>query len=59
MGKSVGTDAGKNTFLSIHGLTVCEGMVTAHTAAAMDCLYFFENNEYMLSLAQSLVGRTN
>ena len=59
MGKSVGTDAGKNTFLSIHGLTVCEGMVTAHTAAAMDCLYFFENNEYMLYLAQSLVGRTN
>ena len=59
MGKSVGTDAGKNTFLSIYGLTVCEGMVTAHTAAAMDCLYFFENNEYMLSLAQSLVGRTN
>lgn len=59
MGKSVGTDAGKNTFLSIHGLTVCERMVTAHTAAAMDCLYFFENNEYMLSLAQSLVGRTN
>lgn len=59
MGKSVGTDAGKNTFVSLHGMEICEGLVKSHTAAAMDCLYFFENNGYMLSLAQSLTGRTN
>ena len=59
MGKSVGTDAGKNTFVSLHGLEICEGMVKSQTAAAMDCLYFFNDNEYMLSLAQSLVVRTN
>ena len=59
MGKAVGTDAGKNTFVSLHGLKVCEGLVKAHTAAAMDCLFFFQNNEYMLSLAESLSTRTN
>ena len=59
MGKSVGTDAGKNTFVSLHGVAMCEGMVKAQTAAAMDCLFFFKNNEYMLSLASKLTDRTN
>ena len=59
MGKAVGTDAGKNTFVSLHGLDICEGMVKSQTAAAMDCLFFFPNNEYMLSLAESLSARIN
>ncbi len=59
MGKSVGTDAGKNTFVSLHGIAICEGMVKVQTAAAMDCLYFFNDNDYMLSLAQKLTKRTN
>ncbi len=59
MGKAVGTDAGKNTFVSLHGLDSCKGMVRSQTAAAMDCLYFFKDNEYMLSLTQSLTDRTN
>lgn len=59
MGKSVGTDAGKNTFVSLHGIAICEGMVKVQTAAAMDCLYFFNDNDYMLSLAQKLTNRTN
>ena len=59
MGKAVGTDAGKNTFVSLHGLEICEGMVKSQTAAAMDCLFFFHNNDFMLSLAQSLTDRTN
>lgn len=59
MGKSVGTDDGKNTFVSLHGIEICEGMVKSHTAAAMDCLFFFENNDYMLSLAKGLTDRTN
>ena len=59
MGKAVGTDAGKNTFVSLYGLEICEGMVNSHTSAAMDCLYFFAHNEYMLSLAKSLTDRTN
>ncbi len=59
MGKAVGTDAGKNTFVSLYGLEISEGMVKSQTAAAMDCLYFFDNNEFMLSLAQQLTNRTN
>jgi len=59
MGKSVGTDAGKNTFVSLHGIAICEHMVKAQTAAAMDCLFFFPENEYMLSLAKELTDRTN
>ena len=59
MGKSVGTDAGKNTFVSLHGVEMCEGMVKSQTAAAMDCLYFFPDNGYMLSLAKELTDRTN
>ena len=57
MGKAVGTDAGKNTFVSIHGVEACEAMVRAQTAAAKDCLYCFEDNGYMLSLADSLTNR--
>lgn len=59
MGKGVGTDAGKNTFVSLYGVEICEGMVKSQTAAAMDCLYFFPNNDFMLSLAQQLTDRTN
>jgi geranylgeranyl diphosphate synthase type II len=59
MGKAVGTDAGKNTFVSLYGVEICEGMVKSQTAAAMDCLFFFNDNDFMLSLAQSLTNRTN
>ena len=59
MGKGVGTDAGKNTFVSLYGVGICEGMVKSQTAAAIDCLYFFPNNDFMLSLAQQLTDRTN
>ena len=59
VGKAVGTDAGKNTFVSLYGVEICEGMVKSQTAAAMDCLYFFPNNDFMLSLAQQLTDRTN
>lgn len=59
MGKSVGTDAGKNTFVSLHGVEMCGGMVKSQTAAAMDCLFFFPDNGYMLSLAKELTDRTN
>ena len=59
VGKAVGTDAGKNTFVSLYGVEICEGMVKSQTAAAIDCLYFFPNNDFMLSLAQQLTDRTN
>ncbi len=59
MGKAVATDAGKNTFVSLYGVEICREYVSAHTAAAMDCLYFFSDNAFMCALIRSLAARTN
>ena len=58
MGKGVGTDEGKNTFVRLYGLEKCEELVQRYTAIAIDALECFEDAEYMKSLALDLVGRT-
>ena len=58
MGKGVGTDEGKNTFVRLYGLAKCEELVQRYTAVAIDALSAFEDSEYMISLAKSLVART-
>ena len=58
MGKGVGTDAGKNTFVRLYGLETCEELVQRYTAVAIDALSVFQDPAYMISLAQSLVART-
>lgn len=58
MGKAVGTDATKNTFVRLYGLQKCEELVAEHTKQAIDALRAFDNNEYMVELAQSLTTRT-
>ena len=58
MGKGVGTDEGKNTFVRLYGLEKCEQLVQRYTAIAIDALECFEDAEYMKSLALDLVGRT-
>ena len=57
MGKGVGTDAAKNTFVRLYGLEKCEELVQTYTQQAIDALSAFENNEYMISLARSLTDR--
>ena len=57
MGKGVGTDAAKNTFVRLYGLEKCEELVQKYTQQAIDALSAFENNEYMISLARSLTDR--
>jgi len=57
MGKGVGTDAAKNTFVRIYGLDKCAQMVDNYTAAAVEALSAFEDNAYMLELAKSLTVR--
>ena len=59
MGKGVGTDETKNTFVRIYGLEKCEDLVQKYTAVAIDALHIFENNEYMIALAKSLTERRN
>ncbi len=58
LGKAVGVDEGKNTFVRLYGLAECENLVQKYTQQAIDCLAEFENNEFMIALAKSLTDRT-
>ena len=58
MGKGVGTDACKNTFVRLYGLEKCEELVRRYTTIAVEALSVFEDTAYMISLARSLVART-
>ena len=57
MGKGVGTDETKNTFVKLYGLEKCEDLVQKYTAVAIDALNIFEDNTYMTALAKSLTDR--
>lgn len=57
LGKSVGTDAVKNTFVQLYGLDVCDKMVMEHTQQAVDALDTFPGNAYMKWLSNSLTNR--
>ena len=58
MGKGVGTDAAKNTFVRLYGLDKCEELVQKYTAYAIDALNAFEDTGYLKELAYSLTSRT-
>jgi len=58
MGKGVGTDANKNTFVRLYGLEKCEELVQKYTDFAISALDIFDDAEYLISLAKSLTGRT-
>ena len=57
MGKGVGTDAGKNTFVRLYGLDRCEILVKEYTEQAVSALSVFEDTAYMIALAKSLTDR--
>lgn len=57
MGKSVGTDADKNTFVRLYGLEKCEELVHKYTAAAIDHLKVFDDTADLIALAESLTTR--
>ena len=57
MGKGVGTDAVKNTFVRLYGLEKCEMLVQKYTQYAIDALQHFDDNQYMIQLAKSLTDR--
>lgn len=58
MGKGVGTDQGKNTFVRLYGLEKCEELVQRYTQAAIDAISVFDDPSYMIGLARSLTART-
>ena len=58
MGKGVGTDEAKNTFVRLYGLEKCEELVQKYTDYAIDALNVFEDTEELKKLALSLTNRT-
>jgi len=58
MGKGVGTDAGKSTFVRLYGLEKCEELVQKYTDYAISALDAFDDTDYLVELAKSLTGRT-
>ena len=57
MGKGVGTDAAKNTFVRLYGLDKCEELVRKYTDFAIRCLSQFEDTDFTKALAEELTTR--
>ncbi|MBQ9761662.1 MAG: polyprenyl synthetase family protein [Oscillospiraceae bacterium] len=58
LGKAVGVDGSKNTFVRLYGLEKCEELVQKYTEIAIDALSAFADTGYMTKLAKSLTART-
>ena len=59
MGKGVGTDETKNTFVRIYGIEKCEELVNRYTDIAVAALDAFPDRTYMTILAKQLTDRRN
>lgn len=59
MGKGVGTDATKNTFVRLYGLEKCEQLVQTYTDIALDAIRIFPDNTLLSQLALELTTRRN
>ena len=57
MGKGVGTDETKNTFVRLYGLPKCEELVQKYTADAIQALDLFEDRTFLTELAENLTNR--
>jgi len=58
LGKAVGVDGNKNTFVQLYGLEKCDELVKFHTQKAIDALSVFDSSDYMKQLALQLTMRT-
>jgi geranylgeranyl diphosphate synthase type II len=57
LGKAVGMDTNKNTFVQLYGLEKCASLVAYHTEEAIRSLMAFSNREFMTELAIALTNR--
>ena len=57
LGKAVGVDGEKNTFVRLYGLEKCEELVCKYTDIAVNALSVFDDRAYMIELAKSLTAR--
>lgn len=58
LGKGVGTDAVKNTFVRLYGLEKCDELVNKYTNDALEALSVFPEHEFLKELALQLTQRT-
>ena len=59
LGKAVGTDTVKNTFVRLYGLEKCEELVNHYTDIALEALKVFPDHQYLYDLALQLTQRTS
>ena len=59
MGKGVGTDATKNTFVRLYGLQKCEELVQKYTDIALDAIRIFPDHALLSQIALELTTRRN
>ena len=57
MGKSVGTDSDKNTFVRLYGMQKCEELVQKYTEHAVSALQCFDDADYLTHLAVEMTTR--
>ena len=57
MGKSVGTDSDKNTFVRLYGMQKCEELVQKYTEHAVAALQCFDDADYLTHLAVEMATR--
>ncbi len=58
LGKAVGVDGSKNTFVQLYGLDTCAEMVSQHTEQAISALEAFNDPSFMIEMANYLTNRT-
>ena len=58
LGKAVGVDENKNTFVRLYGLEKCQELVDLYTKTAIESLAVFSDTDYLISLAEMLTART-
>ena len=59
LGKAVGVDANKNTFVKLYGLEECSRLVSAYTEEALDALPVFPEHQLLSELATFLTERNH
>ena len=57
LGKNVGTDLEKNTFVRLYGMQKCEELVRQYTEYAVSALQCFDDTDYLKQLAMDMATR--
>lgn len=59
LGKAVGVDEHKNTFVRLYGMKTCESLVRQHTDTAIGALCPFRDAAWLTALAEELTARVS